>query len=216
VVPWLCHRERSDPILSPSVDHSVPARGPRARRRAGWSNDRLSRTTSAARRPQSRARRRPASTAMAMVGHRTKSIYRRYAIVDETMLREGAERLTAFYRGQSPLTTVVPLRKTGQAKKTRPVTRASRPERGPQASLTTSRCRNGRRDRPGMRDEVSGPDPGAHFCTSSLNRFNSVGPRAGTVHGPARPSTRRLLAMTPSPTQRCIPLSPRYRQRRKP
>jgi len=137
VVPWLCHRERSDPILSPSVDHSVPARGPRARRRAGWSNDRLSRTTSAARRPQSRARRRPASTAMAMVGHRTKSIYRRYAIVDETMLREGAERLTAFYRGQSPLTTVVPLRKTGQAKKTRPVTRASRPERGPQASLTT-------------------------------------------------------------------------------
>ena len=74
---------------------------------------------------------------MAMVGHRTKSIYRRYAIVDETMLREGAERLTAFYRGQSPLTTVVPLRKTGQAKKTLPVTRASRPERGPQASLTT-------------------------------------------------------------------------------
>src|SRR2546426_6034182 len=29
---------------------------------------------------------------------------------------------------QSPLTTVVPLRKTGQAKKTRPVTRASRSE----------------------------------------------------------------------------------------
>jgi Phage integrase family len=44
----------------------------------------------------------PRSTAMAMVGHRTESIYRRYAIVDETMLREGAERLTAFYRGQSP------------------------------------------------------------------------------------------------------------------
>jgi Phage integrase family len=49
----------------------------------------------------------PRSTAMAMVGHRTESIYRRYAIVDETMLREGAERLTAFYRAQSPAATVV-------------------------------------------------------------------------------------------------------------
>jgi len=36
------------------------------------------------------------------------------------------------------------------------------------------------------------------------------------VHGPARPSTSRLLAMTPNPTQRCIPLSPRYRHRRSP
>jgi hypothetical protein len=60
---------------------------------------------------------------MAMVGHRTESVYRRYAIVDETMLREGAERLTAFYRGQSPAATVVALRKTRQPKTTRPVTR---------------------------------------------------------------------------------------------
>jgi len=36
----------------------------------------------------------PRSTAMAMVGHRTEAIYRRYAIVDEVMLREGAEKLT--------------------------------------------------------------------------------------------------------------------------
>ena len=35
-------------------------------------------------------------------------------------------------------------------------------------------------------------------------------------HGPARPSASRLFAMTPSPTQRCIPLSPRYRHRRSP
>ena len=33
---------------------------------------------------------RSRSTAMAMVGHRTEAIYRRYAIVDEVMLREGA------------------------------------------------------------------------------------------------------------------------------
>src|SRR2546425_11128536 len=36
------------------------------------------------------------------------------------------------------------------------------------------------------------------------------------VHGPARPSTSRSLAMTPNPTQRCIPLSPWYRHRRSP
>ena len=38
----------------------------------------------------------PRSTAMAMVGHKTESIYRRYAIVDELMLREGAEKLAAY------------------------------------------------------------------------------------------------------------------------
>ena len=32
---------------------------------------------------------------MAMVGHRTEAIYRRYAIVDEIMLREGAAKLAA-------------------------------------------------------------------------------------------------------------------------
>ncbi len=35
----------------------------------------------------------PRSVAMKMVGHRTESIYRRYAIVDEAMLRDGAEKL---------------------------------------------------------------------------------------------------------------------------
>jgi integrase len=38
----------------------------------------------------------PRSTAMAMVGHRTEAIYRRYAIVDEAMLREGATKLAAY------------------------------------------------------------------------------------------------------------------------
>jgi integrase len=44
----------------------------------------------------------PRSTAMAMVGHRTESIYRRYAIVDEAMLREGAMKLSVFQQGQQP------------------------------------------------------------------------------------------------------------------
>jgi integrase len=34
----------------------------------------------------------PRSTAMKMVGHKTESIYRRYAIVDEAMLKEGAAK----------------------------------------------------------------------------------------------------------------------------
>ncbi len=41
----------------------------------------------------------PRSTAMAMVGHRTEAIYRRYAIVDEVMLREGAAKLAAYSEG---------------------------------------------------------------------------------------------------------------------
>ena len=35
----------------------------------------------------------PRSAAMAMVGHKTESIYRRYAIVDEGMLKESAAKL---------------------------------------------------------------------------------------------------------------------------
>ena len=38
----------------------------------------------------------PRSAAMSMVGHKTESIYRRYAIVDEAMQREAAARLNAF------------------------------------------------------------------------------------------------------------------------
>jgi integrase len=40
----------------------------------------------------------PRSTAMAMIGHRTEAIYRRYAIVDEIMLREAAEKLARATR----------------------------------------------------------------------------------------------------------------------
>lgn len=42
----------------------------------------------------------PRSTAMAMVGHKTESIYRRYAITDDAMLREGAERLATYLGAQ--------------------------------------------------------------------------------------------------------------------
>ena len=42
----------------------------------------------------------PRSTAMAMVGHETESMYRRYAIVDEGMLREGAAKLSALHESE--------------------------------------------------------------------------------------------------------------------
>jgi integrase len=38
----------------------------------------------------------PRSVAMLMVGHKTEAIYRRYAIADEAMLREGSAKLAAF------------------------------------------------------------------------------------------------------------------------
>jgi hypothetical protein len=37
----------------------------------------------------------PRSTAMTLTGHKTESIYRRYAIVDEAMQREAAARVDA-------------------------------------------------------------------------------------------------------------------------
>src|SRR5271169_6242408 len=43
----------------------------------------------------------PRSAAMAMTGHKTESIYRRYAIVDEAMLRDGAEKLAALYQSET-------------------------------------------------------------------------------------------------------------------
>jgi hypothetical protein len=49
---------------------------------------------------------------MKMTGHKTESIYRRYAIVDEAMLREGAEKLAVFHDAakQNARRRVVPLR----------------------------------------------------------------------------------------------------------
>ena len=48
---------------------------------------------------------------MKMVGHKTEAIYRRYAIADETMLREGAAKLEALLQAQrGAFRVVVPLR----------------------------------------------------------------------------------------------------------
>jgi hypothetical protein len=53
----------------------------------------------------------PRSAAMKMVGHKTEAIYRRYAIADERMLREGAAKLEALLQAQrGGFRVVVPLR----------------------------------------------------------------------------------------------------------
>ncbi len=44
----------------------------------------------------------PRSVAMSIVGHKTESIYRRYAIVDEAMQREAAARLDAWTKSPNP------------------------------------------------------------------------------------------------------------------
>jgi integrase len=53
----------------------------------------------------------PRSAAMKMVGHKTEAMYRRYAIADESMLREGAAKLEALLEAQrAAFRVVVPLR----------------------------------------------------------------------------------------------------------
>ena len=54
---------------------------------------------------------------MKMVGHKTEATYRRYAIADEVMLREGAEKLAKLHQAeQSILPTVMPLRAVTNAR----------------------------------------------------------------------------------------------------
>jgi integrase len=62
----------------------------------------------------------PRSTAMALVGHKTESVYRRYAITDAAMLREGAAKLTAFAENAKTATRkVVPIADAKKAKASR-------------------------------------------------------------------------------------------------
>jgi integrase len=51
----------------------------------------------------------PRSTAMKMVGHKMESIYRRYAIVDETILKAGAAKLQILQDAQAPMALVIQL-----------------------------------------------------------------------------------------------------------
>jgi hypothetical protein len=60
----------------------------------------------------------PRSAAMAMVGHQTEAVYRRYAIVEEKMLNEAGAKLQSFYDGAaSPARPVVALSRARRAKR---------------------------------------------------------------------------------------------------
>jgi integrase len=59
----------------------------------------------------------PRSAAMKLTGHKTESVYRRYAIVDEAMLREGGEKLSAYHFGKTAVAGEV-LTLTPQRRKT--------------------------------------------------------------------------------------------------
>ena len=74
----------------------------------------------------------PRSTAMKMVGHKTESIYRRYAIVDEAMLKEGAVKLQTLHDTQQGATSnVIPLVDATRSRRVRSSTgRVTRTTRG--------------------------------------------------------------------------------------
>jgi hypothetical protein len=56
----------------------------------------------------------PRSAAMAMVGHKTESVYRRYAIAEEGMLNEAGAKLQQLYdHAAVPTRTVVPFTARG-------------------------------------------------------------------------------------------------------
>jgi hypothetical protein len=55
-----------------------------------------------------------------MVGHKTESIYRRYAIVDEAMLKEGAVKLHALREAQAPPAPLIPLPTATRTKRVSP------------------------------------------------------------------------------------------------
>lgn len=92
IIPWLFHRD-GEPIkgfrrawMSACKKAGVPNRIPHDLRRTAVRN--LERAGV------------PRSTAMELVGHRTEAIYRRYAIADETMLREGGEKLAMLHQAE--------------------------------------------------------------------------------------------------------------------
>jgi hypothetical protein len=53
------------------------------------------------------------------------------------------------------------------------------------------------------------------LVSPDLVRLPSASPVRLDGHGPARASASKSFAITPSPTQRCISLGPRYRYRRR-
>ena len=115
----------------------------------------------------------PRSTAMKMVGHRTESIYRGYAIVDEAMLKEGAAKLQILHvTKQGPVSNVVRLadaKRLGSSSGRVASTKRDKIGYAAQGKLSKS----GGKNMVG-RDEIEPPTPGF-----------SVGPRGPDYEPPS-------------------------------
>ncbi len=154
IIPWMFHRS-GKPIKSfrrawvtACTKAGIPERIPHDFRRTAVRN--LERAGV------------PRSTAMKMVGHRTESIYRRYAIVDEAMLKEGAAKLQTLHDTQQGApSNVIPLADATRSGRVRSstgrVTRTTRGKigRGVRGKASTSEGKN-------MvgRDGIEPPTPG--------------------------------------------------------
>ena len=103
----------------------------------------------------------PRSTAMKMVGHKTESIYRRYAIVDEAMLKEGAVKLQALHETQAIATPVIPLATAAQRRRVSPSTvRVGRAQRARRARAARAKSlQAGEKTMVGW-DGIEPPTPG--------------------------------------------------------
>jgi integrase len=100
IIPWVFHRD-GQPI------RSLRRAWARACRQAGVPGRLLHDFRRTAVRNLERAGV-PRSAAMKLVGHRTESIYRRYAIVDEALLQEQVQKLDAlraFQQASTPVST---------------------------------------------------------------------------------------------------------------
>ena len=110
----------------------------------------------------------PRSTAMKMVGHKTESIYRRYAIVDEAMLKEGATKLQTLHDAQSTAAKVIRLKDAARARHVRSSTgRVKGPTRGKIKS--GARSKSSKYEEEGMvgRDGIEPPTPGFSVLCST-------------------------------------------------
>jgi integrase len=103
IVPWLFHRE-GKPIKSFRKSWR------RACKLAGVSGRIVHDFRRTAVRNLERAGV-PRSAAMALVGHRTQSIYSRYAIADETMLKDAVVKLDRLYQQETEARKVISLEK---------------------------------------------------------------------------------------------------------
>ncbi len=110
----------------------------------------------------------PRSTAMKMVGHKTESIYRRYAIVDEAMLKEGAAKLQTPHEAQTPTGPVIPLIKATRTKRVSSSTvRVSRAQRARQVQAAHAKSLKAGEEKMVGWDGIEPPTPGFSVLCST-------------------------------------------------